>query len=179
MKILILGNSCVGLYKFRKELLQKLVEDNEVFISIPDGVFIPQLKEIGCKFIETPIERRGTNPFKDLELLDKYNQMIKDIDPDVVLTYTIKPNVYGGLACQKNNVPYICNVTGLGSAVENGGLMQLITTTLYRLGLRKAHKVFFQNQDNLDFMKNKNIVKDNYDLIPGSGVNLNQYKLFD
>lgn len=179
MKILILGNSCVGLYKFRKELLQKLVEDNEVFISIPDGVFIPQLKEIGCKFIETPIERRGTNPFKDLELLDKYNQMIKDINPDVVLTYTIKPNVYGGLACQKNNVPYICNVTGLGSAVENGGLIQLITTTLYRLGLRKAHKVFFQNQDNLDFMKNKNIVKDNYDLIPGSGVNLNQYKLFD
>ena len=179
MKILILGNSCVGLYKFRKELLQKLVEDNEVFISIPDGIFIPQLKEIGCKFIETPIERRGTNPFKDLELLDRYNQMIKDIDPDIVLTYTIKPNVYGGLACQKNNVPYICNVTGLGSAVENGGLMQLITTTLYRLGLRKAHKVFFQNQDNLDFMKNKNIVKDNYDLIPGSGVNLNQYKLFD
>ena len=179
MKILILGNSCVGLYKFRKELLQKLVEDNEVFISIPDGVFIPQLKEIGCKFIDTPIERRGTNPFKDLELLNRYNQMIKDINPDVVLTYTIKPNVYGGLACQKNNVPYICNVTGLGSAVENGGLMQLITTTLYRLGLRKAHKVFFQNQDNLDFMKNKNIVKDNYDLIPGSGVNLNQYKLFD
>ena len=179
MRILILGNSCVGLYKFRKELLQELVKDHEVFISVPDGVFIQQLEEIGCTFIETPIERRGTNPVKDLKLMSRYNKMVKEIKPDIVLTYTIKPNVYGGLVCQKHNIPYICNVTGLGSAVENGGLMQLITTTLYKLGLKKAKKVFFQNQNNLDFMKNKGVVKSNYDLIPGSGVNIEQYKLFD
>ena len=179
MKILILGNNDVGLYKFRKELLKALVKQNDVFVSVPDGKFVPQIKDIGCTYIETPIERRGTNPFKDFDLMKRYQQLLNEIKPDVVLTYTIKPNVYGGMVCQMNKVPYIVNVTGLGSAVENGGLMQFITTSLYRLGLRKAQKVFFQNEDNLNFMKDKGIVRNNYDLLPGSGVNLKQYKLLD
>ena len=180
MKILILANSCVGLYKFRKELLQRLVKDNhEVFVSVPDGEFIPQIKEIGCRFLDTAIERRGTNPLKDMGLLRMYKFYLSEIKPDIVLTYTIKPNVYGGMACQKFGVPYVANVTGLGSAVENGGILQFVTTTLYKMGLKKAQKVFFQNEANLDFMKEKGIVKKNYDLIPGSGVNLEQYRLLD
>ena len=178
MKILILGNSCVGLYKFRKELLQRLVSENhDVYVSIPDGKFVPQIKEIGCKFLDTPIERRGKNPAKDFGLIRMYSFYLKEIKPDIVLTYTIKPNVYGGIACQKEKVPYVANVTGLGSAVENGGVLQLITTTLYRKGLKKAQKVFFQNEDNLEFMLKKKVVKNNYALIPGSGVNLEQHEL--
>lgn len=177
MKVLILANSCVGLYKFRKELLQELVKNHEVFASLPDGQFNPQIENIGVKVIETPIERRGTNPLTDLKLMRQYEQIIKDVMPDIVLTYTIKPNVYGGLACQKLKVPYVANVTGLGSAVENGGILQLITVTLYKLGLRKAQKVFFQNEANKSFMLDKGVVKNNYDLLPGSGVNLSQYEV--
>ncbi len=177
MKILILANNDVGLYKFRKELLDRLLkEGNEVFISLPYGAFVDEMTRMGCTFIDTPIQRRGTNPITDLKLMKQYDQMIRQIRPDVVLTYTIKPNVYGGLACQKNKVPYIANVTGLGSAVENGGLMQKITVFLYRLGLRKADTVFFQNQANRDFMMKQKAVKGNDRLIPGSGVNLEQYR---
>lgn len=177
MKVLILANSCVGLYKFRKELLERLVKEHEVFVSLPDGEFIPQIKEIGCHFIDTYIERRGTNPVKDLKLMKTYMGIMKEVKPDIVLAYTIKPNVYGGMACQLMKVPYVVNITGLGSAVENGGVLQLITTTLYKMGLRKAQKVFFQNEANRDFMLSKGVVKKNYDLLPGSGVNLSQYEV--
>ena len=180
MKILILANNDVGLYKFRGELLEKLLaEKHEVFISLPEGSFVPKMVEMGCVFLDTPIERRGTDPLKDLSLMRNYRRLLKKIQPDIVLTYTIKPNVYGGMACQLEKVPYIANVTGLGSAVENGGILQTITTVLYKMGLRKAKKVFFQNEANLAFMKEKGIVKERYALIPGSGVNLKKYTYTD
>ena len=110
---------------------------------------------MGCIFLDTPIERRGTNPVKDLSLMNHYRKLLKEIKPDAVLTYTIKPNVYGGMACQLEKVPYIANVTGLGSAVENGGILQTITSFLYKMGLRKAKKIFFQNEANLEFSNAK------------------------
>ena len=57
--------------------------------------------------------------------------------------------------------------------MENDGFMQKITLALYKIGLRKAQKVFFQNTENRDFMLAKGIVRGHYDLLPGSGVNLN------
>lgn len=179
MKILILTNHDLGLYKFRKELLETLLKNNEVFVSLPRGIFTDQIIEMGCRYIETSFERKGKNPFKDLELLSFYKKTIKEVKPDVVLTYTIKPNVYGGFACQRLKVPYIVNVTGLGSAIENGGLLQFISLNLYKLGIKKADMVFFQNDANRDFMIEKKAVKDNYDMLPGSGVNLEQYEVRD
>lgn len=144
---------------------------------MPRGIFTDKIIEMGCHYIDTSFERKGKNPFKDLELLSFYKKTIKEVKPDVVLTYTIKPNVYGGLACQQLKVPYIANVTGLGSAIENGGLLQLISLNLYKLGLKKADMVFFQNDANRDFMLKRNAVGKNYDMLPGSGVNLSQYEV--
>ncbi|MFC4322624.1 glycosyltransferase family 4 protein [Litchfieldia salsa] len=178
-RILILANNDIGLYKFRKELIEELVKTYEVYASVPSGEFIPKLAEIGCNIIETPISRRGTNPITDLNLLREYLRIIKKIKPDVVLTYTIKPNVYGGLACRLSKVPYITNITGLGTAVENEGVFQKITLSLYKAALKKSKCVFFQNKDNEKFFINKKIISDNYRLLPGSGVNLEYYSLLD
>ena len=181
MKILVLANFGMGLYNFRKELLEELIkQDHEVYISLPNDEYVPRLESLGCKFIHTPVSRRGTNPLTDLKLLINYTKNIKSIKPDVVLTYTIKPNVYGGLACRLTNVPYIANITGLGTAVENGGLLQKITLLLYKISLKKAKCVFFQNKENKEFLtKKKNIVGDNHKVLPGSGVNLNHYNILD
>lgn len=174
-RILVLANSDSGLYKFRKELLEELVKDHQVYISLPCGDYVPELQEIGCKFIDTRMSRRGTNPVTDFKLLMKYKRIIKTVHPDLVLTYTIKPNVYGGLACRMTGVPYITNITGLGTALENSGLLQKITIALYRLGLKKVRCVFFQNEANRNiFLKNK-ITNSKTRLIPGSGVNLEQH----
>lgn len=175
-KVMILANNDVGLYKFRKELIEILLKGYEVHIVLPDGSFVAEMVRMGCIFHAVDFQRRGTNPFSDLVLLKKYRALMAQISPDAVLTYTIKPNVYGGIACASRNIPYIANITGLGTAVENPGVLQLITTNLYKFALRKAAKVFFQNEDNLLFMKNKGIVRSDYDLLPGSGVNLKQYK---
>lgn len=180
MRILFLANDGEGLYKFRKELLETLLKDNEVFISLPRDKYIETLQKMGCNYVETSFNRKGTNPIKDIELYKFYKNRISEIKPDVVLTYTIKPSVYGGLACQKLNAPYIVNITGLGSAIENGGLLQFISLTLYKRGIKKAYKVFFQNTANRDFMLNKGVVRSSQvDLLPGSGVNLNEYKVLE
>lgn len=179
MKVLILTNNDVGLYKFRKELLEALLKDNEIYISLPYGSYVKDMQIMGCRFIQTDFDRKGTNPVNDLQLLKKYRSIIRKNKPDIVFTYTIKPNVYGGIACQKEKVPYVANITGLGSSLENGGILQLVTKTLYKIGLRKAQNVFFQNEANQRFMIENGIVGKNNELIPGSGVNLEMYHYLD
>lgn len=175
MRVLIVANADIGLYKFRKELLEELVKNNEVYIALPKGEFYNELVAIGCRYIVTELDRHGTNPFKEFKVVSLYKRIIKEVKPNIVFTYTIKPNVYAGMACASLNVPYVANVTGLGTAVENPGIMQFVTVNLYRYGLRKAQKVFFQNTENRDFMVNKGVVKGKHDMLPGSGVNLNSY----
>lgn len=180
MKVLIIANSDVGLYKFRKELLEKIRERHQIYVSVPEGEFIDEIKDIGCEvLVNKYLERRGTNLLHDIVLIRHYDDMLKRYRPDIVLTYTIKPNVYGGIVSARNNVPYVANITGLGSAVENSGILQKITLVLYRYGLRNAQKVFFQNTENLMFMRHKKVVKKNYKLLPGSGVNLKQYHVLE
>ena len=166
----------MGLYRFRKELLEELIyKKNEVYISLPDDEFIPKLKRIGCKFIETPVDRRGTNPITDLKLLYFYKKMIRRYKPDVILTYTIKPNIYGGIACRALKTHCLTNITGLGTSIENQGLMQKITLTLYKFALRKTACIFFQNDANRQFFIDKDIMRVKSRIIPGSGVNLKQH----
>ncbi|XCP85326.1 glycosyltransferase family 4 protein [Roseburia hominis] len=178
MKILILANIDMGLYKFRRELLETLVEKHEVYFCVPGGEFVEKIEAIGCKFVSCNVlDRRSTNPIKDLKLVHFYRKTISNIKPDVVLTYTIKPNVYGGLVCGRKGIPYIANVTGLGTTIENGGLLATISISLYKIGLKKANCIFFQNKSNLKLFEDKGIVKGKTRLIPGSGVNLDTYCL--
>ena len=176
MKILILSNSDIGIYKFRKELLEALIRAHEVFVCVPAGEYSERIRAMGCQLIPCEaLDRRGVNPLRDLGLLRFYREQLRRLAPDAVLTYTIKPNVYGGLAAARCGVPCLANITGLGTAVENGGLLGRISTTLYRLGLRRAACVFFQNEDNLEIFLKQGICRDRYRLIPGSGVNLTQF----
>jgi glycosyltransferase involved in cell wall biosynthesis len=177
MKVLVLANLGMGLYKFRKELLEELIRNNqEVFIALPYDDYVSKLESLGCKYEKiTHLDRRGTNPLKDFKLILSYVKLIKRIKPDVVLTYTIKPNVYGGLACRITKTPYITNVTGLGTSLVNKGVIQKLTLFLYKIGLKKASSVFFQNKTNLEYFNKEEIVNHNAKLIPGSGVNLSQH----
>jgi galacturonosyltransferase len=179
MKIVVLANSSSGLYGFRKELLEELLKEHEVYVCVPNGNFIKEMVDMGCAYIETEFSRHGTNPISELKILSKYKRILKEVKPNIVFTYTIKPNVYGGMACASFGIPYVANITGLGTAVENGGIMQKITLTLYRRGLKNAQKVFFQNTENRDFMLNHKVIKGAYDMLPGSGVNLSKYHVFD
>lgn len=177
MKILVISNNDVGLYRFRAELLELLCVKNDVIVSLPDGPYIPEIKKLGCSVIVTSVDRRGINPFKDLILFFRYISIIAANKPETILSYTIKPNIYGGIASQVFNVPLIANVTGLGTALENQGVLQKVVTYLYRFALRRAKRIFCQNQENLVFFKKHITSESKLSLLPGSGVNLSKFSL--
>lgn len=175
--VLVLTNNIGGLYNFRWEVIKAIVDKGyKVVISIPeDAPKASFFREIGCEVILTKFSRRGMNPFADIKLMLTYKSLMKEFRPLVVLTYTIKPNIYGGMAARVLHVPQLANMTGLGDAVENGGILQRLTVWLFKRGLDKARRVFFQNESNRDFCLKHSIVRNNYTLIPGSGVNLQHH----
>ena len=175
MKILVLANYDMGLYKFRKELLKELISKHEVHIALPEGQYVPLLVDMGCVFHCVHLNRRGTNILQDFSLWMQYLKLLKREKPDVVFTYTIKPNIYGGIACRLNKVPYMANITGLGTAMEKPGLFHRLLVNLYKTGIKKAEYVFFQNQSNMEFMTERKAVGKKQVLLPGSGVNLEQH----
>ena len=179
-RIVILSNHDVYTYNFRKEIIQALLDkEYEVYVVLPYGKKVELLRDMGCNFIEAPLNRHSVNPFKELQLLNFYRKTLKRLKPDLVLSYTIKPNLYGGMICRFLNIPFIPNITGLGSAVEKDGLLQKVTVSLYKIAFKKANCVFFQNAENQKFFRVKGIGIANQRLIPGSGVNLEHFSLLE
>lgn len=172
-RVLILANDNSTIYNFRRELLQRLIEEKyDVIISLPANERNKIFREMGCSVEETPISRFGTNPIKEILSIKNYVSLIREVSPNVVLTYTAKPNIYGSLACQICNVPYINNITGLGSVFQTENLIKKIMIVLQKKAYKKSQCVFFQNSSNKEYFEKSNIVGTNTDLLPGSGVNL-------
>lgn len=175
-KVLFLVNHDVVIYNFRLELVERLLQEGyEVYISSPYGERIEDLKSLGAIYHEIEIDRHGMNPVTELKLIRTYQQLFEMVNPDVILGYTIKPNIYGAMAAQKYKIPFIANITGLGTAVENEGIKQKIFILLYKFAFRKIQKVFFQNEENMKFFVDHKIALGKHDLLPGSGVNLERF----
>lgn len=178
-KVLFLANHFITLYSFRKELINKLVEEgHDVYLSLPEDKDNKYFENLGCKIIVTEIDRRGVNPIKDLKLLSFYKKIMNDIKPDIIFSYTIKPNIYGTLA-SNNSYKHVCNITGTGATFLKDNLVSKIVKFLYRISITKCYKVFFQNTGDRDFFIKNKLVKDNYDMLPGSGCNVDEHKYSD
>lgn len=178
-KVLILANHFVTLHAFRQELINMLLEENyEVYLALPpskDNIFFSRL---GCHIIDISIDRRGTNPLSDLKLLYDYTKAIKKIQPDLILTYTIKPNTYGGIAARLHKKSVIHTVTGLGSVYIRDMWQSKIAATLNKFAFEKAETIVFLNEHNREFYRTQKIIdKSNHTMVvAGSGVNLEKFK---
>ncbi|HHJ3808214.1 TPA: glycosyltransferase [Enterococcus faecium] len=180
-KILIMANNDDGLYRFRGMLIKNLVDQgNEVIVSLPKGKNIPKLIELGCQIIETPIDRRGINPKTDFKLFFNYCNILKKIKPDMVIAYTIKPNIYGGLACRLRKVSYALNITGLGTAFQKKGVLKSLIVFLYRLAAKKSKVIFFENFENMKTFQTLQIAKQSkYKLLNGAGVDVEHFSYLE
>lgn len=178
-KVVVIGNCSSGMYDFRHELIAELVKkDCAITALTPFDTKVEDLRALGIEVIETPMNRRGINPVEDLKLLLLYRKLLKKLQPDLVITYTIKPNVYGGFASSLLRIPYAVNITGLGTAFQNDGLLRKIVTRMYKLGCRKANVVFFENSENRRIFLDEKIVKEEQTcLLNGAGVNLSHYRV--
>jgi galacturonosyltransferase len=165
------------LWQFRRELISELLKHGEVVISTPFVGHEEDLAMLGCRLIETDFNRRSINPIADMRLYRVYEKILKTEKPDMVITYSIKPNVYAGYACQRLDIPYSVNVQGLGTAFEKQPIAT-VATVMYKMALRKAHTVFFENAVNAEAFEQKGIIKaEKETILNGAGVNLDYYKL--
>ena len=175
MKILIITNHSYMLWRFRRELIQELMKEHEVVLSMPFVGHQDDFKALGVRCIDTDVDRRGINPKTDIKLVKAYDRLLKKEKPDLVITYSIKPNVYAGFICSMRKIPYFANVQGLGTAFQKPGLAQFVTL-LYKVALRKAKGVFFENHVNAgEFRKRHIIKKEKQIVLNGAGINLEYY----
>lgn len=175
MKIFLITNHSFMLYKFRKELIGELLKKHEVTLVMPAREYTDAFKEMGCSIINVDVDRRGINPFKDLNLLKQYKRLLHKCRPDMVLTYSIKPNIYAGMSAARLGIPYCANITGLGTAFQKK-LLAAFVTVLYRYAFRKVKTVFFENESNLnEFLDRSILKKEQTCLLNGAGVNLEEF----
>ena len=179
MNICIIANNAHGLYVFRKKLICALIEKGHkitVFVPFDSEEALKVLRTMGVRLIETPMERRGTNPVRDASLIHLYKKELKKLRPDLVITYTIKPNIYGGIICRWLKIPYVANITGLGSAFEKKGLLYRFVIALYRHSLATSGLVFFENEHNCElFVKLGIIDRSKSYVLNGAGVDLEHF----
>lgn len=178
-KVMLLVNDTTYAYNLRKEVMEGLVAEGYEVVVVCELLLLQnELKALGCRLIGIKANRHGTNPLDDLRLLRQYIGILREEKPDVVLSYNIKPNIYGGFACRMMGIAYMPNITGLGTAVEYDGPMQVLTTRLYRWGVAGARCVFFQNSENAEFFRSRKMIakRSRTCLLPGSGVSLEKYR---
>lgn len=177
-RVLIIANHDVVIYNFRLELVERLLADGyEVHISSPYGERIEDLIALGAKYHEININRHGMNPLEDFFILKEYKKLIATLRPIIMFSYTIKPNIYGAIAARDAHIPFVANITGLGTAIENGGCSQKLTVMLYKLAFTNVQTIFFQNEQNETFFRQQRIALGKHKLLPGSGVNLERYPI--
>lgn len=190
MKFLMISSFLPSALNFRGKLLEAIaLLGYEVHIMAPDLNQFPdeyqKLIALGYQVHEIPMQRTGTNPVADLKLLKYLYQQIRQIQPDVVLSYTIKPVIYGTLAAWLAKVPQrFALITGLGYAfqnVESGqrSIFQKMVHGLYAQALKHAHKVFFQNPDDLKLFQDMHLLTADKPtvVVNGSGVNVQDFKV--
>lgn len=181
MKVAIVLNTSWNIYNFRMGLIKSLQQEGHEVVTIaPHDKFSHRLEEAGCQYIPLKMDSRGANPIKDSLLILELYKIYKKVKPDVVLHFTIKPNVYGTIAATLLKIPVVNNVCGLGTVFLKKNLVSYIAEFLYKLSFRFPRKIFFQNQYDKDlFLEKKLIDGSNAEVIPGSGIDLERFQPAD
>jgi len=174
MHIMITVNAAWNILNFRRPLIEAFMEDgHRVTILAPCDEAVPALERLGCQVRPLEMSVKGLNPLEDLKLQRRFKRVFKEEQPDVILSFTIKNNIFGARAARAMNIPFLPNVTGLGTAFLSGKLLQTVTEQLYRGSFNALPKVFFQNEDDRDLFLDRAMVRvEQAKLLPGSGIDL-------
>ena len=178
-KILLVGNTMWSMFRFRENIISYLLDHGYyVYVIAAKDKFEDRLKRLGCEVISVKIDRQGLNPFLDVFTLVQLWRVYKKIQPDLIFHYTIKPNIYGSFISCCLSIPSICIVTGSGSSFLKNRLISCLVTIMYRIAFLRAKKVWFLNEEDQNvFLARSLIKKDKTDILPGEGIDLNDYKI--
>jgi glycosyltransferase involved in cell wall biosynthesis len=180
MKIILIGNSDLVIYNFRKELIIKLVKSNhEVVVICPLGEKLPLLLKLGCKHIAWKLNRHSINPWNEFRSFNSLRRIFKFIYADFILSFTIKPNIYSGIISRIYKIKHIPNITGLGNVFSKKNLLTNLIIFLYKIAFQNSKVIFLQNKSDYDKFLNLTIYPSKLHLVPGSGVNLDEFNFSD
>lgn len=176
-RIILSINTAWNIYNFRSGLVKELIAHGyEVIAVAPDDKYAPKLRELGCKFIALPMDSNGTHIGRDVQLLFRYFQLFRKLRPVAYLGYTVKPNIYGSLAAHALGIPVVNNIAGLGATFISQSHVTKIVKWLYKIALKRSHRVFFQNSEDRDlFLEERLVDPKSVALVPGSGIDLKRY----
>lgn len=177
MRILMTVNAAWNIWNFRRPLVEALMGDgHQITVLAPRDDAVPDLERLGCRVRPLEMSVKGLNPLEDLKLQRRFSRIFREERPDAVLSYTIKNNIFGARAAKSGDVPFVPNVTGLGTAFLSGKLLQTVTEQLYRRSFAALPVVFFQNEDDRDLFLDRRLVRaDQARLLPGSGIDLQRF----
>jgi len=176
-RVLLLSNTAFSIRKFRKELILTLIEKGyEVVLSLPEKDTNLE-NELGCKIITLPYKRRSKDPIQDLFLIYHFYRLFRSINPDLILSFTIKPNIYGSFASTASKHKQLCTITGTGQSFTKQNWLYYSVTLLYKLAFSRHRTVIFQNEFDRDFFLKTNMYKNKSLVLSGSGVNLESFEL--
>jgi len=176
-RILLLSNTAFSIRKFRKELILSLIEKGyEVILSLPENDSNLE-KELGCKIFAIPYKRRSKNPIQDLLLIQNFYQLFKQVNPDLILSFTIKPNIYGSFSSMMSGHKQLCTITGTGQSFTKKNWLYYSVIFLYKLAFSRHKIIIFQNEFDRDIFFETNMYKNKAIVLSGSGVNLNTFEL--
>jgi glycosyltransferase involved in cell wall biosynthesis len=177
LKICFFGNTSWYVYNFRKNLIKKLIKKGyKVYVMAPYDLYSEKLKEMACLYYDISMDSKSINPIHDVILIRRIRKELLKIGPDLLLNFTIKPNVYGSIAANGLGIKCVNNVAGMGTLFTEGFLARILFKSLFKISQKKVSTVFFQNPDDMNELTEGGIVKKNIsELLPGSGVNLNDF----
>lgn len=177
MHILLTGNTTFKLINFRQGLIKEmLAKGHRVTVLSPPDEYVPDVKALGCDHVALKMDRNGMSIIAEIALLLRVIWKFQIIRPHTVFSYTIKNNIYSGLACRMLGIPFVPNVTGLGPAFNKRGMLNIIVRLLYKSAFKRARLVFFQNDNDLALFTHAGLCKSHIaKLLPGSGVDLNKF----
>ncbi|WP_139925470.1 glycosyltransferase family 4 protein [Hymenobacter sp. DG01] len=179
MRVAIVINTSWNIWNFRRSLVQALqAAGHEVLAIAPPDDYSARLEtELGCRFVPILMENKGTNPVKDAQLTRRFYRLYRRERPDVVLHYTIKPNIYGTIAARLAGIPSVNNVSGLGTVFIVKNFVSRVALGLYRFAFKFPKRVFFQNDDDRQlFLEHGLVEKRITDVLPGSGIDTHRFR---
>lgn len=167
-------NAAWNIWNFRRPVVEALAGDgHRITVLAPPDDAAAELERLACRFRPLEMSVKGLNPLADLKLQRRFKRVFQEEQPDVVLSYTIKNNIFGARAARAVGVPFLPNVTGLGTAFQSGKLLQTVAEQLYRRSFNALPTVFFQNEDDRDLFLDRAMIRaDQARLLPGSGIDL-------
>lgn len=178
MKVILTVNAAWNALNFRRPIIQALLDrGDEVTILAPEDHASADLRQMGCQVVDLTMDVKGMSPRQDAILVRRFMQHFEALRPDIILSYTVKNNIFGAVAAKRLGIPFVPNISGLGTGFLSGGAVRLIVETLYRFAFRDLPVLFFQNADDQELFCSRKLASPQQSrLLPGSGIDLDHFQ---